>query len=88
MYFVLAICNHLSYFLFMGRRSPRKDKPMNNILKVIQFLKNKQAQIVFESEEDDGAAEFYGHISDVIDDLEAGKMTIEEAGDSLGMNLG
>lgn len=60
---------------------------MTDILKVIQYLKQQRAQIVFENEYDDGAYEWHGHLSDVIADLEAGKITTQEAGDSLGMNL-
>jgi ADP-heptose:LPS heptosyltransferase len=60
---------------------------MHDLLKVIQYLKQQRAQIVFDSEEDEGAAEWHGHLTDVIEDLEAGKMTIEQAADSLGMNL-
>ena len=61
---------------------------MNDLNKIIQFLKQQRAQIVFEGEDDEGAAEYYGHMTDVIEDLEAGKVTVEEAGASLGMNLG
>lgn len=60
---------------------------MTDILKVIQFLKQERAQIVFDNEEDEGAAEWYGHLTDVINQLQTGKMTIQQAGDSLGMNL-
>ncbi len=61
---------------------------MNDVNKIIQFLKQQRARIVFEGEDDEGAIDYYGHMTDVIEDLEAGKMTIEEAGASLGMRLG
>jgi hypothetical protein len=60
---------------------------MTDLIKVIQFLKQQRTRIVFEGEDDEGAAEYYGHMTDVIEDLEDGKMTIEEAGASLGINL-
>lgn len=55
--------------------------------KVVEFLKKQRARIVWEGEDDEGASEWYGHLTDVIENLEAGKMTVEEAGTSLGMNL-
>lgn len=58
---------------------------MTDLLKVINFLKLERKQIVFESEEDKGAVEYYGHVNDVIEQLEAGSMTIQQASDSLGI---
>lgn len=60
---------------------------MNDILEAIKFLKRERASIIFEGEDDEGAAEWYAHLSDVISALEKNKMTLKEASDSLGMTL-
>lgn len=46
---------------------------MLNREQLLKELKSKQAAIVYESNEDEGAAEYHGEIQSVIDAIEAGK---------------
>ena len=51
-----------------------------------QYLVNKQNNIKFESEEDDGAAEYHGELQSIIDVIDSGAMVhkIQEAADWVG----
>lgn len=60
---------------------------MNEILLAIKKLKAQRDSIVFESYDDEGAGEWYAHLTDVIEQLADGRMTIEQAGNSLGIIL-
>ncbi len=57
---------------------------MSNVIKQLEQIRSA---IKFEGPEDEGADEWYTHISVVIDALNKGLITVEEAGDSLGMEL-
>jgi len=55
--------------------------------KVIRYLESEAARL-FEGEEFDEAARgYYAHLNDVILDLEAGRITVKQASESLGINL-
>jgi hypothetical protein len=45
--------------------------------KLLKRLRDRQDAIIFESEEDEGAAEFYGELQSVIDAIESGKSEAE-----------
>lgn len=54
---------------------------------LIKKLESLRSSIRFESDEDEGAGEFYAHVSDVIADVQSGKMNQKAAEDSLGVRL-
>lgn len=55
--------------------------------KVIRYLESEAARL-FEGEEfDEAASEYYAHLRDVISDLEAGRITVKQASESLSINL-
>jgi hypothetical protein len=60
---------------------------MNELSNVIKRLQAERNSIVFESGEDEGASEWYAHLSDVIEALSNGTMSIKQASESLGVTL-
>jgi len=51
------------------------------------LLQDELRGIKFDSDEDEGAHEWYSHVSDTIADLAKNKLSVKEAEDSLGMRL-
>jgi hypothetical protein len=55
--------------------------------RAIQFINNQINSIRFESEDDEGAMEWQGHLESVRDSLASHQMSIEEAAESLGYRV-
>jgi hypothetical protein len=55
--------------------------------KAIDFLKAEQAAIEYQSDDDEGAIDWEGHLQSCIDGISDGSMTIDQAEDSLGIKI-
>lgn len=60
-----------------------------NRLQILEKLKAEQAAIVYESDEDEGAQEFYGELQSVIDAINEGRTDkeIQDAANWVGVTL-